>query len=435
MLIVIQRFQIYLACVSVLFFPLSASLAQAAEFAYTLADRPAVANYAPNPNYTYNAGFPVEITRISAGRYRVSFTGRVANLWGTVQVTAYGINPGYCNVLRWSNGNVDVGCFDGSGRPADRRFSILAAQEREAGARLAYAWLSNATLPSYIAPIDTRYGTGSFAVRRNSTGSYSVSLGGIVGLEAAVLATGYGGDVACNVESWSFGTANLSCFRPFDPASGLVFDSPLTVLAVDQGLERASFVWSSNRTGGNADPSYSQASDGSPQSVDRLSVGRYRVRIGPEASIGGNVQVSAYGSSASCRPTNYWREGIVSVYCTSAGVPVDSQFVVLALKRGGLTINRHSSVSLSDNDADSILRDASRVLQIDDDNGGSLDLACPTALYRSGAVSVFSETDGIIATVEEFDLVVNIPGDIKVVRELANCGARLNTSIIAVFLI
>jgi hypothetical protein len=52
-----------------------------------------------------------------------------------------------------------------------------------------------------------------------------------------------------------------------------------------------------------------------------------------------------------------------------------------------LTISRHNTAALTNAEADSILNDASTVLQVSD---GPDDVACPVALVRSGDVGVFN---------------------------------------------
>ncbi len=194
--------------------------------------------------------------------------------------------------------------------------------------KMAYAWLNNKTSAHYTAHNTYRFGNGSMAVRRVATGRYGINIGSSAGTEAAVLATGYNGREHCAIKNWGNGTTNVVC----NDADGVELDSQATVLALKKGFPNASFLWNSKPDGAMS-TGYSTASDDSTQSVTRLSQGRYRVKLGPEANSGGNIQVSAYQSDATCWPEN-WNSGNVTVRCAKGSVLSDSRFVILALKAG-----------------------------------------------------------------------------------------------------
>ncbi|MEM7677958.1 MAG: hypothetical protein AAF449_18330 [Myxococcota bacterium] len=140
----------------------------------------------------------------------------------------------------------------------------------------------------------------------------------------------------CNVASWSGGWVNLRCYT----RAGALADSALSVLAVHRNHPGTSFVWNSLATSSGTPPaSYAHASDGLPQFVTRTGVVRYSVQLGPEASPGGHIQVTAYGSNTYCsvQPSGplaeLWRSRIVNVLCARGGVPTDSRFSLLGIKR------------------------------------------------------------------------------------------------------
>ncbi len=98
--------------------------------------------YTPSTAYSYNTVGRAQanrVTRVGAGRYRVSCRGvgggRLFNgsgTWGAggnVQVTAYGGNSNYCKVRNWSTGGVDmsasVDCFNHQGQRANTQFTLL----------------------------------------------------------------------------------------------------------------------------------------------------------------------------------------------------------------------------------------------------------------------------------------------------------------------
>ena len=300
--------------------------AAAAEIAYTWANKPTTPSYTAPTNYSFNAGQPVKITRSSTGKYRVNF-GRVAAVGGTVQVSAYGTDIGHCTIKNWSGGSVNVWCFDGDNQLADRRISILAIKGgRGEKNSLAYAWLQDRNKASYTASPEYRFGDGSMAVSHSTKGRYQVALGSSVGVEAILLASGYGGRIHCGMENWGSGIARIIC----NNTNTIAADSQSTVLAIKSGFPGASFVWNSSASG-QANATYSHASDGSAQSVTKLSTGRYQVTLGPEAISGGNIQVSAYKTGVTCWPER-WNSGQVTVRCAKGKMLIDSPFVVFGLK-------------------------------------------------------------------------------------------------------
>jgi hypothetical protein len=92
-----------------------------------------------------------------------------------------------------------------------------------------------------------------------------------------------------------------------------------------------------------------------------------------------------------------------------------------------LTISRHNVAALTNAEADSILADASTVLQT---NNGPGDVACRVSLVRSPDVVVFTAGDGSLGTQAELSQVFNLPGNVKVVDDVDFCAGSFNTSII-----
>jgi hypothetical protein len=92
-----------------------------------------------------------------------------------------------------------------------------------------------------------------------------------------------------------------------------------------------------------------------------------------------------------------------------------------------LTISRHNTAPLSNAEADSILADASTVLQTNDGPG---DVACGVALTRSGDAGVFNIGDGSLDTSAELQAVFALPGNVKVVDDVNWCANQFNTSYI-----
>ncbi len=309
---------------------MSATSAYGADIAYAWANRPASATYTPDSNYIFNDGQPVQISRRSLGRYRVAF-GRVAGQGANVQVQLYGVDAGYCNVQGWDNGNADVRCYDAAGAPADRRFVILAIKAAAGEeSQIAYAWLSNPSTASYSAAGGYSFGPGDMSVTRTTAGNYKVNLASNVRNRRISLATGYATSARCNVTLNTRGRIQVTCINP----SETLVDARASVLLLREGVARMSMAFNVAYEG-ELGAEHGFASDGSAQSVQRISEGRYRVVIGPEANPGGHVQVSAILTRAHCWPES-WGGGAVMVRCARNGALTDAGFGVVALARGGV---------------------------------------------------------------------------------------------------
>jgi Astacin (Peptidase family M12A) len=306
-----------------------ATSAYGADIAYAWANRPASATYTPDSNYVFNNGQPVQISRQSLGRYSVAF-GRVAGPGANVQVQLYGADAGYCNAQSWNNGSVNVRCYNVAGAAADRRFVVLAIKAAAGEeAQIAYAWLNNASAASYSADASYRFGPGDMNVTRTTAGNYKVNLATNVRNRRISLATGYATTARCNVTLNTRGRVQVTCINP----SETLVDARASVLLLREGVPRMSLAFNVAMDG-ELGAEYGLSSDGSAQSVQRISQGRYRVVIGPEANPGGHVQVAAILTRAHCWPES-WGGGAVTVRCARNGALTDAGFGVVALARGG----------------------------------------------------------------------------------------------------
>ncbi len=307
-----------------------ATSAYGADLAYAWANRPASATYTPDANYVFNDGQPVQISRRSLGRYRVAF-GRVAGQGANVQVQLYGADAGYCNVQGWDNGTADVRCYDAAGALADRRFVILAIKAAAGEeSQIAYAWLSNQIAASYSAAGGYSFGPGDMNVTRTTAGNYKVNLADNVRNRHISLATGYATPARCDTTLNTRGRVQVTCINP----SETLVDARSSVLLLREGIARMSMAFNV-AFDGELGAAHGLASDGSAQSVQRVSEGRYRVAVGPEANPGGHVQVSAILTKAHCWPES-WGGGAVMVRCARNGALTDAGFGVIALARGGV---------------------------------------------------------------------------------------------------
>jgi hypothetical protein len=187
----------------------NSTLYQSYKKAYVWADQPNTASYSPAPGYSYNSANSINsIQRIGIGTYDVQL-GRMNEVGGNVQVTAYGDNSDYCKVQNWSTANgvttARVRCFNALGQSADSRFSLnyqmrntLMGQEYSDF----YSWNSGAPSPTYEH-------NGAFAgfqsLANPSVGNYVVTLPAkMSGYKTSALITGYGSSgERCNINFWN----------------------------------------------------------------------------------------------------------------------------------------------------------------------------------------------------------------------------------------
>lgn len=87
-----------------------------------------------------------------------------------------------------------------------------------------------------------------------------------------------------------------------------------------------------------------------------------------------------------------------------------------------LEIDRYTTSSLTNAQADSILADATTVLNTNDGDG---DVACRVELVRKGDVSVFTTGDGSIDSGSEFSTILALPGYVAVVNQINWCGSLI----------
>jgi hypothetical protein len=82
-------------------------------------------------------------------------------------------------------------------------------------------------------------------------------------------------------------------------------------------------------------------------------------------------------------------------------------------------VSRHESVAISDADADRILADMSSVAR---GNDGPGDVPAKVRFQREGPVGVFDVGTGDINSEADFDAVLGLPGQVKIVNEINWCG-------------
>jgi hypothetical protein len=254
---------------------------------------------------------PVIISRVQTGSYNVQL-GKIVSVGGNVQVTAYDKNA-HCQVVSWRGGIVNVECFSPEAKLVDSRFSLMFKKD---------VWDKNLTLdyrhasdPTYASKAH-RVAWGrekSVSVTREGTGSYFISFYTQKPKQDSVQVTALGVDPAyCNVMNWSGRGISVQCFSIKDHRP---IDSGFTML-----LGSGDGVWLNNQLSPNPD---------NEVNIVRQSPGLYFVDLNDSnIRIGGNVQVTAYGSDAHCNLKEVSSEGVL-ISCFRGLEPSDSQFSLL----------------------------------------------------------------------------------------------------------
>jgi hypothetical protein len=84
-----------------------------------------------------------------------------------------------------------------------------------------------------------------------------------------------------------------------------------------------------------------------------------------------------------------------------------------------LNVSRFTTTPLTNADADRILGDATTVLRTADD---AADVACNVTFSRAGNVGAFNTGNGNINSQADFNAIIALPGDVKVVNAINWCG-------------
>lgn len=148
------------------------------------------------------------ISRSEVGTYRVL----LHSSGGNAQVTAYGDQPAYCNVMRWSKRQVDVKCFDlKNHQPTDTQFTLLVSGPSLRGT---YFLANMPSKPEYVPDPRYSFAQDDIKVMRQSPGRYRVLLQDPVLREGGNLqVTAYGGDARCMINEWQGENILVTCYH------------------------------------------------------------------------------------------------------------------------------------------------------------------------------------------------------------------------------
>ena len=244
---------------------------------------------------------------------------------------------------------VNVRCFTAAGAAIDTMYTVRVAWNNSTSPskRTSYAWADNPASASYTPSTMYAFNStgGAINISRSGVGTYAVRFSGFGGAPSSggnVLVTSYGGGTeTCKVASWDSSsadfTANVRCFT----AAGAAVDTMYTVRAAWGSPvsvnQLTGYAWADNPASASYTPStmYSSNSEGGAINISRSGVGTYAVRFSKlgGGSVGGNVQVTAYGPDAATCKVASWgfapTDFIANVRCfKSGGVPVDTRYSI-----------------------------------------------------------------------------------------------------------
>ena len=337
---------------------------------YVWADDPARASYRPSAYWSYNSRLlDNTVTRTAAGTYFVDFPG-LAGTGGNAHVTAFGTAAATCKIggTRWypygTAMRLAVRCFAANGTPADARFTASYAAGGGSANTYAFAWADQpATKGPYVARAAYQYNNsgGAVTVTRLDVGRYRVTVPNLYGPAAAgsVKVTAVGDTpVSCQVESWGPSATAEEVGVRCSTTTGQAADQQFTIAYMDgmnhlgDNLMADGYVWANEpqSAGYTPWPTYQRSTtitQSGTVTITRSGVGVYDVflpyqrtgytRGSGSSWDGGNVHVSAYGTTAARCQTGFWRNSAgqepdgryVRVYCfTAAGAPADRTFTM-----------------------------------------------------------------------------------------------------------
>jgi hypothetical protein len=310
---------------------------------YVWANQPTSPSYTPSTFYSFNrSGGSILITKPAGttGQYTVRFNG-LSPLLGaksTVKVTGYFPNNAYCEPTtpRLASNVVRIRCFRGiNGAPVDAYYTVLVMRNY---VELAFAHANLPTGNNYAPPGNSswnpagpirvfRTGIGVYQVRFTGLGRRALSNGGHVQV-VAVGTTNY----HCKVVSW-FGNPDLVVNVRCRTRGGAPVNWRFNVLFLLPN-NHLGYAWANQPSTPSYTPStfYSWNSEGGSVQITRRGTGLYTVTFnGLSADLldGGDVQVTAYGSTNAQCKVESWGSQSVNVRCFDQSELVDSFYDVL----------------------------------------------------------------------------------------------------------
>ena len=211
--------------------------------AYAYGDNPSARSYTPEKGFSFNStGEGIRIGRSNTGTYTVRFFGLGAFAGqGTVDVTAEGLQPSQCEVVRWtadSTGSillVFVDCFAVSGAKMDAPFMVAYTSGGSSTGTTDYVLANKPAAGNYTPAVPFQFNSsgGTNKITRIGTGQYQVKLPGPVVADGAVKVTAYGNNAnSCQVVDWQGSAPGqnvfVDCFTPAGAAVNNKFTMTFT---------------------------------------------------------------------------------------------------------------------------------------------------------------------------------------------------------------
>jgi len=297
----------------------SAVAAAPGAVAYVYGNKPSVANYTPEKGFRFNSsGGAIHIHRSNTGKYRVTFFGLGAFAsQGTVNVTAEGLQPEQCNVLRWvpdstgANLLVYVDCWTVAGAALDSPFMAAFTSGGSTTGTTDFVWANNPTASSYTPSAAYQFNSsgGTNTIKHLGAGRYKVILPGPVVADGSVKVTAYGSNANfCQVVSWADTSPGqdvfVDCFNTAGTPVNNRFTTTFTASddLLGDGASFSGYLWGNDPTSSTYTPSaqYQFDTAGTTATVTKLvpNPGEWSFSFPNEADgAQGDQQSTAYGST------------------------------------------------------------------------------------------------------------------------------------------
>ena len=120
----------------------------------------------------------------------------------------------------------------------------------------------------------------------------------------------------------------------------------------------------------------------------------------------GKRSILPFGTTPNLRFADFDGDGKTDVFAVGREVHI------------GLRVSRFTTAGIDNARADEIFADATNILRSDDSPS---DRACLVHFERVGDVTVFANGDGSIDTQAEYDAVIALPGNVKIVNQINFC--------------
>jgi hypothetical protein len=214
----------------------------------------------------------------------------------------------------------------------------------QAGQKVGWVWANQPDVAGpYQPPAEYSFNSagGAINITRSGTGTYSVVFSGLGSSNqfSNVLVSAYGGSGTCKVGGWGVSSASVSvlCFdsagEPADNLFTMVYQSRAGGFgSASKGL---AFLWANQSSTSSYTPDsfYQYNSTGGTNTMTRSAVGVYEAVIPGLNTLGGTVQVTAYGSGAGRCKVSGWGPDVdgqhIGVLCfNSSGAPSDELFTL-----------------------------------------------------------------------------------------------------------